>query len=99
MFRAVGCINLWEALQTEFEQRWPVAVTKSFCRDKLDELAASRNRVAHTAISIHIVRSSLIESVEFISVLGDTVSLVLSAHFDSCMQIAGKSRDAAVADE
>lgn len=94
MFSAVGRKDAWRGLQACFEQKWAHKVPQSFCKEKLDELVRSRNQVAHTAVSNHVVRSYLKETADFIETLGECVFDILESYIESCIDGARKSQEA-----
>ncbi|TDV52467.1 HEPN domain-containing protein [Actinophytocola oryzae] len=99
MFSAVGRKSAWNALQASFVKRWHEPVIQTFCKDKLDELVRSRNQVAHTAVSNHIVRSYLTETAAFIDALGEAALETLDSHIESCISMAQTLQQAGSAAE
>ena len=81
-------------VQGAFTSKWAESVTQTFCSDKLDELVRSRNQVAHTAVSTHIVRSYLGETARFVDVLSESVLETLDEHVESCIRVARAKQDA-----
>ena len=80
MFKAVGRLSVLREIGPLFELKWGIPVSVNHCVETLDALVLSRNRVAHTADSSHLLRTDLESSVRFIEVLAELLEADLKSH-------------------
>ncbi|MFD1148084.1 HEPN domain-containing protein [Saccharothrix hoggarensis] len=88
MFKTVGRKEIFRHVHPDFEKVWGTPVSGTFCSDKLNALIVSRNQVAHSAQSAHLVRGDLTENVRFVEALATVLSAALSSHVDDLIRDA-----------
>lgn len=73
IFKALGFTDVLVKVKPEFDRRWKAATAATFLEDKLEEIIARRNRVAHNADTGGVASSDLSGAIMFLETLAATL--------------------------
>ncbi len=87
MFSNIALDNIFVRVRPKFDRKWPKPEAHTFVEDKLSEIVNRRHVVAHTADALKITRSSLKESIKFLTVLAFVLDTELRDHVKMLIKI------------
>ncbi len=76
----IGLENVFDKIYVDFCKMWKKQETKTFIRDKLEEIVGKRHAVAHTANATNLSRSDIALYRKFINVLARCIDTRLRDH-------------------
>jgi hypothetical protein len=87
-FKEIGIPDIFLLIKASFERKWGVLVADRFIMDKLDEIVRTRHKVAHTADTLNITKSSQNEALKFLKVLAELLENEMSKQIKNLYRIA-----------
>jgi hypothetical protein len=85
MCKNIGIFDVFARINRHIEDTRSIPVSKTYSRDKIDEIMNRRHLVAHTASVLNVSRLDLKMSLEFLGMTTDCLGQLVSKHVDDIL--------------